>query len=502
MRAREVGFTLLEYVITVGIAAILLAAGGFWLLAMHPAALAGALDDFDANLAAAKAIAASSGNGATLVFAPQTNGSMGYTLTVYSGRPNAADAVSATNVMIASSAASVSEAHFGKPPFAIFLSSAGYPTGTANYPALSAQGAPSFNVIAAQPPCPSGGIELTFTSPQGATATRTLPCNQVIAQSSAPDATPTPNAPHVSPTYLLAHDTTDAGPLKFKAAEYGYFQPFVAQGGPPCSTIASETGAAPAVYTSPYPDSQPTGDPNDPPAWFALAPVLHNGGMCTATVADAYGQSGSVTVQVMGDLTASTTSLSLQVGKGNGVVAFTKTFDSEQLLLSAGGACLGIVTAAPASGSYPSSPSTTPANANVTVTPVAQGACTMIVQDQYGERIPIGINVKAANQPFASWPATLVLGAGGSAVGATSGTLADADTSVVARIAPVFNALLGGGIARAAAGAACYGLAMNSAKSGIDATLPPAISAALGIYVDTSGCIVNASDVPIAAGEM
>src|ERR1700678_769925 len=101
MRAREAGFTLLELVVAVGIAVILLAAGGYWMLSMRPGALRGALDDFDANLATAKAIAASSGNGATLVFAPQPNDAPGFTLRVYSGRPNAANAVSTTNAMIA-----------------------------------------------------------------------------------------------------------------------------------------------------------------------------------------------------------------------------------------------------------------------------------------------------------------------------------------------------------------------------------------------------------------
>jgi hypothetical protein len=94
------------------------------MLSMRPAALRGALDDFDANLAAAKALAASSGNGATLVFAPQVGGALGFTLRVYSGRPTASGSVTASNTMAAISATSVSEAHFGKPPFAIFLNSA------------------------------------------------------------------------------------------------------------------------------------------------------------------------------------------------------------------------------------------------------------------------------------------------------------------------------------------------------------------------------------------
>ena len=487
MRASEAGFTLLEMVVAIGIAVILLAAGGSWMLSMRPGALRGALDDFDSNVAAAKALAASSGNGATLVFAPQTGGAPGFTLRVYAGRPNASNAVTATNTMAAISSTSVKEAHFGNPPFAIFLSSAGYPTGTANYPSLDAQENPTFNVIAQQPPCPSGGIVLTFTSAQGVIATRTLPCNTSVAFAAGTDPTPTPNPPRISPTYLLAHDTTDSGPLKFKAAEYGYYHWYAStQNGAACQMGNSDTGAAPVTFASPWPYAQPSpssqggiapaapafapytwpaGDPNDPPAWFQLSPVLHNGGVCTVTVADDYNQSGTVQVQVMGDLTPSTRSLSLTVGKGNGFVNFTKTFDSEQLQLSAGGPCRGVVTASTSSGSFPGSPSSTPATAAVTVTPVTQGSCTMIVQDRYGEQVQIGINVAAPPQNFSTWPATLVVGAGGTAVGITS-----------------TGAVYTG---------PCYAQAFGTNES-VDTTLPASIASALGVNVTTDGCILNA----------
>ena len=532
MRAREAGFTLLEMVVAVGIAVILLAAGGYWMLSMRPAALRGALDDFDSNLAAAKALAASSGNGATLVFAPQTGGAPGFTLRVYSGRPTASGAVTTTNTMAAISATSVSEAHFGKPPFAIFLNSAGYPTGSANYPSLDAQENPTFNVIAQQPPCPSGGIVLTFMNPQGVSATRTLPCNTDVAFAAGADPTPTPNPPHVSPTYLLAHYTTDSGPLKFKAAEYGYYHWYASTAnGAPCQTQSSDTGAAPATFASPWPYAQPSpssqggaapappefapytwpvGDPNDPPAWFQLAPVLHNGGMCTVTVADDYNQTGGVTVQVMGDLTPSTTSLTLTVGKGGGAVNFSKTFDTEQLLLSAGGHCLGIVTAQPQNGSTPNGPpSHAPATASVAVTPVAQGSCAMIVQDQYGEQVQIGINVVAPpRQNFSTWPASLVLGAGGTPVASSTNgiiQISDRKASFTVAIGPVLNALLAGGVARAQTmpyTGPCYAQAFLSGASGlIDASLPGNVAGALGVSVTTDGCILNADGSgPYVAG--
>jgi type II secretory pathway pseudopilin PulG len=528
MRAREAGFTLLELVVAVGITVILLAAGGYWMLSMRPAALRGALDDFDANLATAKAIAASSGNGATLVFAPQPNGALGFTLRVYSGRPNAASAVSPTNAMIASSPASVSEAHFGKPPFAIFLNSAGYPTGSANYPTLDAQENPTFGVIAQQPPCPSGGIELTFTSPQGVAATRTLPCDEPAPIAAGADPTPTPNAPHISPTYLLAHYTTDSGPLKFKAAEYGYYHWYAStQNGAPCQTQASDTGAAPATFASPWPYAQPSpasqggiapappefapytwplGDPNDPPAWFQLSPVLHNGGMCTVTVADDFNQLGTVTVQVMGDLTPTVTSLSLTAGNPASAVGLSKTFDTQQLLLSAGGPCAGIVGAQPELGFTPAGvPSTARATASVAIAPLTQGACTLIVQDQYGEQVQIAINVASARQPFATWPASLVIGVNGAAVAqSTTGTLqiADREQSFALALGPVINALLDGGIARGASYTGpCYAQAFQSGSSGApDTSLPPSVAQALNLNVASDGCILSYSGGSSASG--
>ncbi|HEY5340101.1 MAG TPA: hypothetical protein VIK27_03670, partial [Candidatus Aquilonibacter sp.] len=512
MRTREAAFSTVELIVAVAITLMLLAAGGSWLRAMQPGALRGAVDNVQADLVAARAIAASGGNGATLVFAPQAGTAPGFTLRVYSGRPHALGAVTRATTMPVSSVTSLSEVHFGKPPFALFLSSAGYATGLANYPSLDAQENPAFAPIAQQPACPPGGIVLTFTSPQGATATLTLPCRTGVSGVAAPGVTPTPNVPHVSPTYLLAHDTTDAAPLTFKVAEYGYYHWYAsANNAAACQTIASDTGAAPAVFASPWPYAAPSpaaqgaaapapppfapytwpaGDPNDPPARFALAPVRHDGGMCIVAVQDDYGQGGTVTVQVMGDLTASQANLTLTVGQSAQTVAFTKTFDSEKLLLSTGGPCIGIVTATTASGTYPASPSKATANASVTVTPVGPGTCTLTVQDQYGERVTLGVTV---TQAMASWPEQLTMSAG--------------NVQIASRRPPfdlggLLNGLLGGGTANAVT-AGCYAAAYTIAGAPDPlSSLPSFVQTfanANGIYTDATGCFTNASYAPIAA---
>ncbi len=510
MRAREAAFSTVELIVAVAITLMLLAAGGYWVRAMQPGALRGAVDDVQADLAAARSIAASSGNGATLVFAPQPGTAPGFTLRVYSGRPNAPGAVAPATTMPVSSVTSLAEMHFGKPPFALFLSSAGYATGLANYPSLDAQENPAFAVIAQQPACPPGGIVLTFTSPQGATATLTFPCRTDVAGVAAPGATPTPNVPRVSPTYLLAHDTSDASPLRFKAAEYGYYHWYAsASNGAPCQTIASDTGAAPAVFASPWPYGAPSplaqaqalpvpppfapytwpaGDPNDPPAWFSLSPVLHDGGMCTVAVEDEYGQGGTVTVQVMGDLTASQNALTLTVGQSAQTVAFTKTFDSERLLLSAGGPCIGIVTATATAGSYPASPSKVPANASLSIAPVGPGTCALVVQDQYGERVTLGVTV---TQSMASWPEQITMATGTNTI-AVSRSPFD--------VGALVNTMLGGATASAIT-TGCYAAALTTSGAADPLTSLPSFvqtfAHANGIYTDATGCFTDANFAPV-----
>ena len=340
---------------------------------MRPAALRGALDDFDSNLAAAKALAASSGNGATLVFAPQTGGAPGFTLRVYSGRPTASGAVTTTNTMAAISATSVSEAHFGNPPFAIFLNSAGYPTGTANYPSLDAQENPTFNVDRAATAVPERWhrADVYESSRRNGDAHVAVQHRRCVCSRRGSDADTKSTACFADVSARALHHRQWTAEIQGSGIRLLSLVRVDANGAP-CQTQSSDTGAAPATFASPWPYAQPSpssqggaapappefapytwpvGDPNDPPALFQLSPVLHNGGMCTVTVADDYNQTGGVTVQVMGDLTPSTTSLTLTVGKGGGAVNFSKTFDSEQLLLSAGGHCLGIVTAQPQIGS-------------------------------------------------------------------------------------------------------------------------------------------------------
>jgi hypothetical protein len=327
---------------------------------------------------------------------------------------------------------------------------------------------------------------LTFTSPQGVKAVRTLPCSAIVAGTPAPNPSPSPNAPHLTPNVMLAHWSGDAGPLRFKAAEFGYTHWYASATGDTCATVASDTGAPPARFAAgwPYsltessaqaspnppagePYSWPDGDPNDPPALFVMTPVPGNGGLCTVRIVDDYGQEADGSIQVMGDLTASANSLTFaSPAAAAQSVAFTKTFDSQNLALVVGGDCVGVVTAAQTGASTPAAPSSLAARATLTITPKSSGSCTLIVQDEYGERASIAINVRSK---FDTWPEQLSVGQSG------------------ARVSP----------------SPCFAYALTS--GGAADPLPNAIAAwanAAGVFVDNAGCFTDAGGTPVSGTDV
>ena len=434
MRETERGFTLVETVVTIGIVAVLLAAGGAWLLAMHPGALTHATGDYDAALASARGIATTSGNGATLVFAPRSDGVPGFALRVYSGRPATAGAVQVTTAMPVESDATVSEATLGKPPYAIFIGASGHASGKASYPSIDARGNATFAVVATEPACPAAGFIFTFTGPQGAIAKRTLPCTPDASNAPGgpglPNPSPTPNAPLMTPAFLVYHWPADAEQT-FVATEWGYTHWFASTSGLTCgASVASYPDILPKPYSAAYtkaegraspapPQNEPFSYPNsggasmnDAPALFRLDPS--NEGLCTPAVADDYGQVAQGAVQVMGWLTVayggktythlSTPSLALPAStlqtKGAAVtLAVSKTYDAEPLqpAVALDAACSPYVTVDAATGTTPGNPSARAAKASITLTlvtlPKSKIACGGVIYDQYtnsqtGEGVP------------------------------------------------------------------------------------------------------------------
>ena len=226
----ERGFTLLETIVTLAIAATLVAAGGIWMLGRHPGAIAQAAGDYDAALGDARAIAAG-GEGATLVFAPRIRGGRaapGFTLRVYRGRPAPGATVAPTTAMPLVSDASVSEKTLGPPPFSIFIGASEHVSGASAYPHIRADGSPTFPEIAREPACPSGGFVLRFSAPPQARQTRSLACSVTPpGVPGPPNPSPTPNVPTVTPAELLYHWPADAGQT-LTATEWGYTHWFAA----------------------------------------------------------------------------------------------------------------------------------------------------------------------------------------------------------------------------------------------------------------------------------
>ncbi len=428
MGARERGFTLLEVLVTVAILALLLAAGA-WTLSLHPSALAAAADDVDAALASARAIAASSGNGATLVFAPRTDGRgnrlAGFTLRVYSGRPDAPGTVRATSAMPVVADASVRERTLGTPPFSLFVDSAGDASGASSYPAIDAEGNASFAVIAQEPACPPGGFTLTLRNPQSrASATRTLSCRVSLSAPGGANASPTPNVPIVTPTALLFHWPQDERE-QFVATEWGYAHWFAAPGFACGNGVAAFPDVLPSPYSPAYSPAEAARSPspppavpysypnangasmNDAPASFPLEP--QSAGLCNASVRDAYGQSASTSIAVMGWLTAAYGSAQATHAQGaiaipasalahagsSVTISLAKTFDAASLAPrvaftgNSAAACATDLAIAAAQGTTPATPSPAPATAaialTVTLVPPSALDCTGIIYNHYAD---------------------------------------------------------------------------------------------------------------------
>ncbi len=518
MHSGERGFTLIEMLVAVGIIMLLAVAGGVWTLAMRPGALRSSVDGYDASIAAALALASTSGNGATLVFLPRMDGRggalPGFTLDVYSGRPNADGAVHPSGTMRVIGDASVSEKTLGKPPFALFLSSTGRPTGAAAYPAIDASGHPSFTTIAVQPPCPAGGLLLAFAVPAGARDTRSLPCGTSVAANAAPNASPTPSAPLLTPAALI-FDWPGAPQQILMATEWGYTHWFASATGFGCAggsaasyanvplpyrapNDASETSLAPpAPGGTPYSYPNSAQSMNDAPAPFPIVPA--NAGACGLDIVDAYAQHAMASVHVRGALTASPTALAWPAPAGHGerVVLLQKADDDEALrpnVLS--DTCAGIVRTRWVSQSAPSSWSDA-ASVQLGVDPVvaangynAGGACAIVIASQYAGEPPvtIAINIAKPPQPMQSWPEQITMATGGA-------TLAYIPVQHI-DLAEILNLAIGGDTADAATTSGCYAYAYKS--DGITADLAPPQANALGIYTDGNGCYTNAGGTPTA----
>lgn len=112
-----------------------------------------AMDALQAELAHARAIAATSGNGATLVF---SSAPRGFSMRLYRGRPNAAGAMTSAAPPL-DAAADIREQALGVPPFTLFFDGAGHASAMA--------GAAGGSTLASDPGCPDsdGAVNLRLS---------------------------------------------------------------------------------------------------------------------------------------------------------------------------------------------------------------------------------------------------------------------------------------------------------------------------------------------------
>jgi prepilin-type N-terminal cleavage/methylation domain-containing protein len=445
VRAGERGFTLTETAVALAITALLLLAGGIWMLGSHPAELAQTAADYDAAMASARALASTSGNGATLVFAPRPSlgsGSAGFTLRVYSGRPSPGGAVFPTAIMPLTASIAVTERTLGDPPFSIFVGASGDVSGAPHYPSFDSHGRARFAVIAREPECPHHGFLLTFAAAPGRSERRALPCVAVARGIPAPpNPSPTPNRPASAPAALIYHWPA-AAPQSFVVTEWGYTHWFATTTGFACG---DGTATYPNVLPSPYspafspaeasaapspppqtPYSYPNsggGSMNDAPAAFPLDPAA--AGLCSASVADDYGQVAQTPVQVMGWLTAAYAGKTYVRGTkpplalpasafphrgATATIGVSKTYDAEPLqpAVAFDAACSPYVAFGVRPGMTPPKPMRQPATATVTLklvnVPQSKIDCGGTIYDQYrgslqGEGIPFNATIGASPCP-------------------------------------------------------------------------------------------------------
>ncbi|HET9096710.1 MAG TPA: hypothetical protein VFN37_08615 [Candidatus Baltobacteraceae bacterium] len=215
---RQRGTSLIELVIVVAVTVLIAVA--LWALPQGARSfgMASAASQFDSAIAYAQALAANSGNGATIVFDQRLSeaGSPagGFTLTVYSGRPTAAGALEKAPMAPMTSSGDVRETRLGNVPFTIFLDSAGHASGMSG--AVTAA-----SMLASDPGCPAGesSVVLTFSDPR-TSSSRTIACNSAVAgqpiivATVAPDtpASPVLVSPVPSPSVTPAAPTPAATP--------------------------------------------------------------------------------------------------------------------------------------------------------------------------------------------------------------------------------------------------------------------------------------------------
>jgi prepilin-type N-terminal cleavage/methylation domain-containing protein len=270
----ERGFTLLEVLIVVGIVALLVLAAGAFALGQRNYEIKAASDRFDSLVDAARAVARSSGNGATLTVTKGAGGN-GFVARVLSGRPNDVLAMSYAHIPALESHASIKETSDlnTEPPFAIFVNSRG------NMSAAAGWVYPDSGTIAQEPTC-TATIAIQFYEngqklQRGiAGGSRGFACAGYAAVNIPLVGIVTP-APYSTPTPLPPIDvrgTAQPCPPNALCCSTGPCTPTptpTASPSPVPTATASATPTPSPTPTGPTPTPSPTSTPTAGPGYYA-----------------------------------------------------------------------------------------------------------------------------------------------------------------------------------------------------------------------------------------
>ena len=257
-------------------------------------------DDFDAALGDARAIAAASGNGATLVFGPRTRNaqaSPGFTLRVYQRAPRPRRERHADDRDALDSDAAVSEKTLGSPPFAIFIGASGHVSGAPAYPHSTIVQQPVSHRSSWNPRAPRAD-SFSPSRRRQSPPKRTLAC--AVTPPGGPAAESLARRRIFRPSRRVDWSTTGR-PIRDSvvATEWGYTHWFAATAALRAAPVRRFPNVLPSPYTPAYSQPKPKrrprrlhmtpysypnslgGSMNDAPATFPLDPS--NDGICAAT---------------------------------------------------------------------------------------------------------------------------------------------------------------------------------------------------------------------------
>jgi hypothetical protein len=171
LNARERGSSLVEMLVVVAVTAALL--GGTYALSRKSAAVASSALALPRLIDEARALAAASGDGATVVFTPialPSGASAGFDVALYRNRPDAASSGSPAEPVLERTehlAGTLATSFAGGQPFAIFISTAG----TVSYAAWT----PAAGQLGQEPLCTAPLTLILTAGPT--TAAFQLPCD-------------------------------------------------------------------------------------------------------------------------------------------------------------------------------------------------------------------------------------------------------------------------------------------------------------------------------------